>query len=94
MTEQGAIRKLEGPLNVKLIFHMGGASGIKTAHLNGLPFDRTPIDIDNMIKFYLDTMNDLVYLDDRQVTNIDAEKIYSKDKRVQIFINQLEVSYE
>jgi len=91
MSDQGVIRKLDGHLNVKLIFHMGGAGNVKTEHLNGLPFDRTPIDIDNMIKFYLDTMNDLVYIDDRQVTNIEAEKIYSDDKRVEIFINKIEM---
>ena len=94
MTKQGVIRRLDGPLSVKLIFHMGGAGNVKTSRLNGLPFDRTPIDIDNMIKFYLDVMNDLVYLDDRQVTNIEAEKIYSEDKRVEIFIDKIEVENE
>lgn len=37
-------------------------------------------DIDNLIKFYMDCMNGLVYKDDAQVVSINAQKVYgSKD---------------
>lgn len=37
-------------------------------------------DIDNMVKFYLDCMNELVYADDRQVVELSARKVYSFKK--------------
>ena len=39
-----------------------------------LPLGR--VDIDNLVKFVLDSLNNLLFVDDRQVVRIDASKIY------------------
>lgn len=45
-------------------------------------------DIDNLIKYYLDVMNDLVYLDDRFVCSIRAEKVYSSEDKTIIKVRK------
>lgn len=41
-------------------------------------------DIDNLIKFYLDSLNGVLYKDDSQVTRISAVKLYGEEDRVTI----------
>jgi len=53
------------------------------------PHPRRP-DIDNLIKFYLDTFNGLLYADDAQIYNINATKIYAAEPRTEITIEEVE----
>jgi Holliday junction resolvase RusA-like endonuclease len=46
-------------------------------------------DLDNYVKFYCDVLNGVAYEDDRQVTRLWAEKLYSSQPRVEITIQPL-----
>ena len=49
-------------------------------------------DIDNLIKFYLDVMNDEVFDDDKQIVVISAEKEYSDNPRTEIIIEGQDIT--
>lgn len=68
----------EGPLEVHLTFYM------KNQKKNGWHYGRP--DLDNLIKFYLDAANGILYEDDKQIAKIVAEKIYDIDPRTEITI--------
>ena len=89
MRDKGIMERLEGPIAVKVVFYMGGAATRTTAKYDGLPKPKKP-DIDNMAKYYLDVMNDLVYVDDRMITELWCEKLYSVKPKVEIIISKIE----
>lgn len=69
------------PLAIDLVFFMPipkSSSGIKKRQMaNGIiPHQKKP-DLDNCIKFILDTLNGLTFKDDSQISEIRAKKIYS-----------------
>lgn len=70
-----------GPLHLTITFFMQSTRK-KGWH------DLRP-DLDNLIKFVLDVMNGIVYNDDKQVVKITAEKIYDKEPRTEITIEEL-----
>jgi len=75
-------------LSIELNFFMQMPKGHgkkKRAELAGQPHTSRP-DIDNLIKFYLDVCNGLLYDDDSQIYNIQATKTYSEDARTEIII--------
>jgi len=43
-------------------------------------------DLDNIIKFFLDSMNGLVFTDDSLIWKLKAQKVYSLDPRTEIII--------
>ncbi len=47
-------------------------------------------DIDNLVKFYLDCANGILFPDDRMVVNLSASKTYSKKPRTLIHITSME----
>lgn len=49
-------------------------------------------DLDNYVKFYCDVLNGVAYEDDRQVTRLWSEKLYSANPRVEITIQPLGVN--
>jgi len=49
-------------------------------------------DCDNIAKFYLDVLNGIAYDDDRQVSCLWCQKVYSDNPRVEIQINSIEES--
>ncbi len=84
----GLRHKLDEPLEIEIIFHMGCPVAKRTMGLFGYPRPNTP-DIDNLVKYYLDVMNDLVYKDDRVITDLSCRKVYSSKGSVEIKINTL-----
>lgn len=54
----------------------------------GKPVMKRP-DTDNLIKFYLDCANDIIFTDDSIVTQIYAEKLYGDHARVEMIIGEL-----
>lgn len=50
--------------------------------------DTSHPDVDNLVKFYMDVMNRLIYHDDRQVWNLYAEKKYSNIPKVEIKVEE------
>jgi hypothetical protein len=45
-------------------------------------------DVDNLIKYYLDCMNGICYLDDSQVSIAHAIKLYSPTPRTEIILEE------
>lgn len=46
-------------------------------------------DSDNYAKLVLDALNGLIYEDDSQVVDLQVSKFYSKEPRVEVYINEL-----
>ena len=72
---------IKTPLAIDLIFFMPipkSTSGIKKRQMgNGIIAHTKKPDIDNLMKFVLDCLNNLAFEDDSQVVEIRAKKIYS-----------------
>ena len=80
------------PLKVEMLFYNEmppSYSEKKKQKLEGKP-DVRHYDIDNVAKFYLDVMNDLVYKDDSQVCELFCKKTYARDSKVEIRIKDLD----
>jgi len=60
----------------------------KTACLLGVTRPTKKPDVDNIIKAFLDAMNGIVYLDDCQVVDLHAKKIYGTVGMVQVYIKE------
>jgi|GEM_PF-1465512 len=86
MRSHGHLQRLREPISVSMRFHMGGANKVQTRRLNGRGKPNKP-DIDNLAKYYLDVLNELVYDDDRFITELWCEKIFSDKPKVEIWVN-------
>ncbi len=85
---------LTDPLAVDLVFKMtipNSFSHAKKNRLNGAHHTKKP-DVDNMMKFYLDVMNGVVFKDDSQITQLSARKIYSCAPGISITIYALHLA--
>lgn len=83
---------IEGPVELNVAFYMpipSSWSKSKQERFNGAPHICTP-DVDNTLKQYLDVMNGIVYVDDRQIHKITAVKKYDKYPRTVIKVIWLE----
>ena len=72
---------LTGPLHVDIKFYM--------KHKTKQGWHAVRPDLDNMVKFYLDVSIGTIYEDDKQVVKITAEKVYDKEPRTEITIEEL-----
>lgn len=91
MANRSILRRLQGPISIKMIFHMpipSSWSQRRSKSVLGKPHS-CRIDIDNAVKFYFDVMNQLIYDDDAQVSELYCKKIYSDKPRVCIEINEI-----
>lgn len=88
MRDHGNLQRLREPLSVSLRFHMGGAAKSNLKSYIGRPRMTKP-DLDNMAKYYLDVMNDLVYEDDRFISELWCEKVFSEKKKVEIYVSPI-----
>jgi Holliday junction resolvase RusA-like endonuclease len=82
----------DGAIEVDMSFHMEIPKTLSKAskmRLNGKPCIKKNGDIDNFIKFFLDVMNGVVYVDDSQVYKTSAEKTYSMTPKTTIQIKKL-----
>ena len=76
------------PVTVSMAFFMPigrAVSKVKKQNMLNKPHYIRP-DIDNLIKFYLDICNGVLYRDDAQVYTINASKLYSNSPRTEITI--------
>jgi len=46
-------------------------------------------DLDNVAKAVLDALNGVVYVDDKQVVKLVAEKRYSYDPRIEVYVHEV-----
>ena len=84
-------RPLEGAICVCMVFNMPRPkshyrSG-RYSHLlknDALPYPIVKPDLDNIIKFYLDSMTGLFWKDDAYVCSIEASKCYKNEGSVEI----------
>lgn len=88
MRSYGHLKRLREPISVSIRFHMGKANKFDRERLKGSPKPTKP-DIDNLAKYYLDVMNELVYDDDRYITELWCEKLYSVKPKVEIWVNPI-----
>lgn len=91
MREKGLNSIQEGPLYMSLINYTPipqSWSMKKQKAFDGQDCVSRP-DLDNYIKFYGDVLNGVAYEDDRQITRMWSEKLYSAKPRVEIIIQPL-----
>jgi len=88
MRDRRVLRRLEGPIAVKMIFHMKIAKAHSKERKKGLPHYHKP-DIDNLAKFYLDCINELIIDDDRMIAELWCKKVYSDKTKTEIFLKEL-----
>lgn len=72
---------LEGPLKLSFEFNMKHAK--KKGYHMGRP------DIDNLVKFYMDCLNGILYEDDKQVVSLVATKVYNTEPCTKIYWEEL-----
>lgn len=91
MAQNRILRRIDGPICVNMRFHTSipkSWSQRRRKECFGKPDVRRP-DLDNYVKEILDVMNNLIYNDDNQVTELWCEKILSEKPRVEIFITKI-----
>lgn len=73
---------LNGPLSLDIIFFMpipkSASKREKTKMVEGIVFHTKKPDLDNLLKFAIDSLSKIVFGDDRQIVDICARKIYSR----------------
>ena len=88
----GSSEPLETPVTVAIYIRVGiPASFSKQKRKDALEGILKPTkkpDIDNIAKCFLDGMNDIVYLDDKQVVNLHITKVYSETPAVEIMVKE------
>ncbi len=76
----------EMSIEIEINFYMTPRRGEENLPGWGIHENTSKKDIDNLAKFYLDTMNEIVYVDDKQVDSIIAKKFYDTQPRTEIYI--------
>jgi Holliday junction resolvase RusA-like endonuclease len=88
----GASEPLETPVTVAIYIRVGiPASFSKQKRKDALEGILKPTkkpDADNILKCFLDAMNGIVYLDDKQVVNIHLTKVYAETPAVEIMVKE------
>ncbi len=87
----GAI--LTVPIHMNIIFYLPipkSTSKKKRREMNlGLISAMHKPDVDNLVKFYMDCMTDVIYMDDAQVVDLHAQKKYADNPHVLISFSPL-----
>jgi len=85
---------LEGPIeiDIKAYFKIPKSTSKKNrkAMLDGVLRPEKKPDIDNVVKAITDSLNDLAYLDDKQIVKAITEKFYSDHPRAVVEIKKVE----
>jgi Holliday junction resolvase RusA-like endonuclease len=88
----GASEALETPVTVAIYIRVGiPASFSKQKRKDALANIERPTkkpDADNILKCFLDAMNGIVYLDDKQVVNIHLTKVYAETPAVEVMVKE------
>jgi len=88
----GSSEPLETPITVAIYISIGiPASFSKKRHKDALKNIEKPMkkpDIDNIAKCFLDAMNGIIYLDDKQVVNLHVKKVYAETPCVQVMVSE------
>jgi Holliday junction resolvase RusA-like endonuclease len=88
----GGSEPLETPVTVAIYIRVGiPASFSKQKRKDALANIERPTkkpDIDNIAKCFLDGMNGIVYLDDKQVVSLHITKVYSETPAVEVMVKE------
>lgn len=88
----GASEPLETPVTVAIYIRVGiPASFSKQKRkdaLSGILKPTKKPDLDNVAKCFLDSMNEIVYLDDKQVINLHVTKVYAETPAVEVMVKE------
>jgi Holliday junction resolvase RusA-like endonuclease len=88
----GSSEPLDTPVTVAIYIRVGiPASYSKQKRkdaLEGIIKPTKKPDLDNIAKCFLDGMNDIVYLDDKQVINLHVTKIYAETPAVEVMVTE------
>lgn len=91
MAHNRILRRIDGPISIQMRFHTSIPktwSQKRRKECFEKPDCRRP-DLDNYVKEYLDVMNNLIYNDDNQITELWCEKVFSDEPHVEIFITEI-----
>lgn len=91
MKQKGMTTMLDGPIYLQADFYTPIPKSIskkKYLAMIGQP-DMRRKDIDNYLKMILDSMNNILYIDDAIVTHTDCRKIYSDRPRIEFKISTI-----
>jgi Holliday junction resolvase RusA-like endonuclease len=84
-------KPIETGLEIEILFYMPiPASWSKKRKEEALISKKhiSKSDIDNLLKMYFDCMNEIVFIDDRLIYKLTAEKCYDLNPRTEIYIYQ------
>ena len=88
----GSSEPLETPVTVAIYIRVGiPASFSKQKRKDALANIERPTkkpDIDNIAKCFLDGMNGIVYLDDKQVVSLHITKVYAETPAVEVMVKE------
>ena len=88
----GSSEPLDTPMTVAIYIRVGiPASYSKQKRKDALAGIIKPMkkpDLDNITKCFLDGMNDIVYLDDKQVVNLHVTKVYAETPAVEVMVKE------
>ena len=94
MRSQGSEKPIEGPVFVNMRFHMPmprSWSKKRKEACFGKPMTSKP-DADNLMKWILDVLNGIAYVDDRMVSSGYFEKVWDYEGKAEISVNSQEMS--
>ena len=88
----GSSEPLDTPVTVAIYIRVGIPSSFsKQKRKDALENIQKPTkkpDADNILKCFMDAMNGIVYLDDKQVVNIHLTKVYAETPAVEIMVKE------
>ena len=88
----GSSEALETPVTVAIYIRIGIPTSFSKQKrkdaLEGILKPTKKPDIDNIAKCFLDGMNDIVYLDDKQVVNLHVTKLYAETPAVEVMVKE------
>jgi len=88
----GSSEPLDTPVTVAIYIRVGiPASFSKQKRKDALANIEKPTkkpDADNILKCFMDAMNGIVYLDDKQVVNIHLTKVYAETPVVEVMVKE------
>ena len=75
-------KPIDSPISITLVFRLKKPKTVRRE------FPTVPPDLDKLIRGVLDGLTDAAYLDDSQVIDINAKKVYSSNPGVEISISE------
>jgi Holliday junction resolvase RusA-like endonuclease len=90
---QFTIPKISSPIAMEITFGMpipkSASNALREQMIAGEVRHMKRPDIDNLTKFYLDTMNDFIFVDDCQICSLKVNKVFSEQPSTIILITPL-----